>query len=138
MIELADSSAWITSQREPTLNQSFREGLITGSLAICSMVKLELLKSARNGNEFRQRRLALDSIRDYPSDQKVWQRALEVYEELAQLGGSYQRSVQHPDLLIAATAEAAGIGLLHYDEDFDRIADITSQPMRWIAPRGSI
>lgn len=43
----------------------------------------------------------------------------------------------HADLLIAA-AEAAGVTLLHYDEDYDRIAAVTGQPTRWIAPRGSV
>ena len=28
--------------------------------------------------------------------------------------------------------------VLHYDADYDRIADITNQPVRWIAPRGSL
>jgi hypothetical protein len=28
--------------------------------------------------------------------------------------------------------------VLHYDEDYDRIAAITGQPTRWVAPRGSI
>jgi hypothetical protein len=28
--------------------------------------------------------------------------------------------------------------VLHYDEDFDRIAAITGQPTSWIVPRGSL
>ncbi len=46
--------------------------------------------------------------------------------------------VKHPDLLIAAAAEAAGIALAHYDEDYDRIAEITGQPTRWLAPAGTL
>jgi predicted nucleic acid-binding protein len=46
--------------------------------------------------------------------------------------------VKHPDLLIAAAAEAAGVAVVHYDEDYDRIADVTGQETRWIAPRGSL
>ncbi len=30
------------------------------------------------------------------------------------------------------------MAVLHYDEDYDRIAEITGQPMRWLAPRGSL
>jgi len=41
-------------------------------------------------------------------------------------------------LLIAAAAEAAGIGVRHYDEDYDRIAAIIGQPVRWLAPRGTL
>jgi beta-glucosidase len=28
-------------------------------------------------------------------------------------------------------------GVLHYDEDYDRIASVTGQPTRWVVPRGS-
>jgi predicted nucleic acid-binding protein len=41
-------------------------------------------------------------------------------------------------LLIAAAAEAAGVTVLHYDEDYDRIAKVTGQPTRWLAPAGSL
>ncbi|HEX9766156.1 MAG TPA: hypothetical protein VGA36_05300 [Nitriliruptorales bacterium] len=34
-----------------------------------------------------------------------------------------------PDLLIAATAELAGLVVLHLDKDFDLIADVTGQPV---------
>jgi predicted nucleic acid-binding protein len=39
---------------------------------------------------------------------------------------------------IAAAAEAAGLTVLHYDEDFDRIAEVTGQPTRWLADRGGL
>jgi predicted nucleic acid-binding protein len=65
-------------------------------------------------------------------------RALWVYEQLSAQGGTFQRSVKHPDLLIAAAAEAAGVAVLHYDEDYDRIAAITGQPTRWVAPAGTL
>jgi predicted nucleic acid-binding protein len=67
-----------------------------------------------------------------------WERALWVYGELAKQGGAHQRSVKHPDLLIAAAAEAAEITVLHYDEDYERIAEITGQPHRWLAAKGSL
>jgi predicted nucleic acid-binding protein len=34
-----------------------------------------------------------------------------------------------PDLLIAATAELAGLIVLHLDKDFELIADVTGQPL---------
>jgi predicted nucleic acid-binding protein len=46
--------------------------------------------------------------------------------------------VSHPDLLIAAAAEAAGLAVAHYDEDYERIAKITGQEVRWLARRGSL
>ena len=35
------------------------------------------------------------------------------------------------DLAVAATAELHGLTLLHHDRDFDIIARITGQPVRW-------
>ena len=39
------------------------------------------------------------------------------------------RAPSIPDLIIAATAELAGLTVLHLDKDFDLIAEITAQPM---------
>ena len=73
-----------------------------------------------------------------PIGQAEWNRALWVYGELAKQGGAHQRSVKHPDLLIAAAAEATEITVLHYDEDYERIAEITGQAHRWLAAKGSL
>jgi hypothetical protein len=42
------------------------------------------------------------------------------------------------DLLIAAAAESAGVPVLHYDRHFELIAEVTGQPVRAIAPLGSL
>jgi len=41
------------------------------------------------------------------------------------------------DLLVAPTAKAAGLTVLHYDRDFDLIAEVTGQPCEWIVPAGT-
>jgi predicted nucleic acid-binding protein len=120
------------------VGQAFVGAVEDGSIGTCSMVTFELLRSARSGTDFDQMQEELDALRLYQIGQSQWHRALHVYRELAHQGGAHQRSVGHQDLLIAAAAESAGVELLHYDEDFDRIAAITGQPMRWIAPRGSL
>jgi predicted nucleic acid-binding protein len=131
-VELADTSAWIWSRRAdaPELREAFDELLEHNRIATCDMVRLELLYSARNAEEFAERREDLDALPDCPIGPDQWRRALEVYGELAAVGGAHQRSVKHPDLLIAAAAEAAGLPVLHYDEDYERIAAITGQPQR--------
>ncbi|MFJ1547939.1 PIN domain-containing protein [Streptomyces sp. NPDC088246] len=40
------------------------------------------------------------------------------------------------DLLIASTAQRHGVTVLHYDEDYDRIAEITGHPRRWVVEPG--
>lgn len=102
------------------------------------MVRRELLYSARDATELTSLWIELDALPNCEIGVDEWQRVLEVYERLARQGGLHHRSVRHPDLLIAAAAEASGIPVLNYDEDYDRIAAITGQEVRWLAPRGSL
>jgi hypothetical protein len=138
MQQLADTSAWHLSRLMPELRASFDQKTLKGLIGTCAMVTLELLQSVRSGVEFDERVTEMGELPQYPIAAREWSRAIHVYRELAHQGGAHQRSVGHADLLIAATAESAGVELLHYDEDFERIAAITGQPMRWIAPRGSL
>jgi predicted nucleic acid-binding protein len=137
-MQLADTSAWQLSRRRPDLQASFTQKTVEGLIGTCAMVSLELLQSVRNGREFDERRVEMDELPRFPIAAREWARAIDVYRELAHQGGAHQRSVGHADLLIAAAAESAGVELLHYDEDFDRVAAITGQPTRWIVPRGSL
>jgi hypothetical protein len=54
-------------------------------------------------------------------------RAVEVLTLLADRG--QHRAPSIPDLIIAATAELAGLTVLHLAKDFGIIAQITDQPM---------
>jgi predicted nucleic acid-binding protein len=137
-MQLADTSAWQLSRRRPDLQAWFTQKAVDGLIGTCAMVSLELLQGVRNGREFDERRVEMDELPQFPIAAREFSRAIDVYRELAHQGGSHQRSVGHADLLIAAAAESAEVELLHYDEDFDRIAAITGQPTRWIVPRGSL
>jgi predicted nucleic acid-binding protein len=55
-------------------------------------------------------------------------RSVEVLTLLADRGRHRAPSV--PDLIIAATAELAGLTVLHLGKDFDVIAEITGQPVQ--------
>jgi predicted nucleic acid-binding protein len=138
-VDLADTSAWVwTRAVGGQLRAAFDGAIIEGDVAGCDMVRLELLYSARSATEFTNLRGELEALPNCPIGTEQWQRALEVYERLAHEGGLHHRAVRHPDLLIAAAAESAGIPVLHYDEDYDRIAAVTGQDVRWLAPRGSL
>ena len=69
------------------------------------------------------------------SDAATWadriQRGLVVLRLLAARG--QHRGPSIPDLLLAATAESAGLTILHLDKDFDLIAQLTGQPVETIA-----
>jgi predicted nucleic acid-binding protein len=102
------------------------------------MVKLELLWEVRAFTELVSRRRELDSLPQIPIEADVWARALSVFELLGSRGPLHHRQVKIPDLLIAAAAESAGVPVCHYDRDFELIASLTSQPVRAIAPLGSL
>ncbi len=138
MKALADTTVWSWRGRAESVAMELTARLERMEIVTCTMVKFELLVSARNGGEFDEIRMDLDELDDCVIGPGEWRRALDVYRTLAHQGGAHQRSVGHQDLLIAAAAESAGVELLHYDEDFDRIAAITGQPTRWIVPKGSL
>jgi len=71
-----------------------------------------------------------------PTTDDVCRRALDVQRELA--ARSEHRGVKIPDLLIAAAAEVAGLTVLHYDADYDRITAVTGQHTEWVVERGSV
>ena len=138
MTDMLDTTVWSLAKRDASIALQLEDAIEGKRVATCDPVRFELLYSTRDVDEFRMVREGLGALHHCPVDQRVWDRALDIYERLAEQGGAHQRQVPHPDLLIAAAAEAAGLPVLHYDEDYDRIAAVTGQPMRWVRPRGSL
>jgi predicted nucleic acid-binding protein len=138
MIELADTSAWISSWRRADVSRAFEEEVTAGAIATCDAVMMELLLTARDAAELERLRADLDQLRRCPISERVWRRAMDVMYALAERGPLHHRRVSIPDLLVAAAAEAAEVPVLHYDRDFELIAEVTGQPVRAIAPLGSL
>jgi predicted nucleic acid-binding protein len=116
----------------------FNAGIVRGQVATCDMVKLELLWSAQDHGDFVALRRELDDLPAVPIEPPVWDRAITVLESIAARGPLHHRRMRIPDLLIAAAAEFAGMPVCHYDRDFELIAEVTGQPVRAIAPLGSL
>ena len=135
---MVDTSVWVWAQRVPDVRAEIIDGSAADEVAICHPVLFELLHSARNAAEYADIRREFSRYHCMPVDDAVWERALDVNEEMARQGGLHHRQVRQPDLLIAAAAELAGIPVLHYDADYDRISAVTGQPTRWVRPRGSL
>jgi predicted nucleic acid-binding protein len=138
---LADTSAWLLGQRRNApsgLRKSFADLVAAGEIALCGPVQWELLHSSNNAAEFESRREDLDAFDMVPIANADWQRALDIGHGLAKLGGSLHRAPSMPDVMVAVAAERAGLTVLHYDKDFDLIADVTGQHCRWVAPKGSL
>lgn len=104
-----------------------------GLVRISVLTKLELGFAARTAEEHR-RRLAEPPLSLMPDEHVIpatEHRALEVQHELARIG--HHRAPSTTDLLVAASAELAGLTVLHVDKDFELIAEITGQPVERLA-----
>ena len=100
-----------------------------GLVRITTMTRLEVGYSARSGPDLRtglhEPPLAAMPV-EYLTP-AVEDRAVEVQTLLADRG--QHRAPSIPDLIIAATAELAGLTVLHVDKDFEVIATVTGQPL---------
>jgi predicted nucleic acid-binding protein len=100
-----------------------------GLVRITTITLLEVGFSARSGRELRDSSarppLSLMPV-EYlaPAAER---RVVEVQMTLADQGRHRAPSI--PDLLIAAVAERSSLTVLHLDEDFDLIAEVTGQPV---------
>ncbi len=106
-------------------------------MATCSVIEFELGWATRSAAEFdlvrSDREEGYEWLATHDED---WHRALDVQAVLWRNGRV--RAVGFPYLLIAAVAEREQVTLLHYDNDYDLIAEITRQPTQWVVPRGSV
>jgi predicted nucleic acid-binding protein len=135
-IYLADKSALARRQARVEVRKVLDPLLLEGAIATCGIVELEMLYSARSPAIYKALAEALRGMPRVALEEECVRRALEVQAMLAKR--SQHRAVPLPDLLIAACAERAGLTVLHYDADYDRIAKFTSQPVQWVVPRGSV
>jgi predicted nucleic acid-binding protein len=133
---LADKSALARLHLTPV-----REVLVPlmdrGLVAICGPTELEMLFSVRNLADRQRAKAQLDAALgwvDTPDD--LWRSASELQEALTAKG--QHRSAGVADLTIAVTAEAHRLTVLHYDHDFDTIAEHTGQPTEWVVPVGTV
>lgn len=110
--------------------------LEAGLVGRCTPTDLEAGFSSTSPSSHRALRQMRSPWPFVAMDQSVLDRSVEVQDALAER--SQQRGVKIADLLIAAAAEAAGLVVLHYDDDFDRIAEFTGQPTEWIIRAGTV
>jgi predicted nucleic acid-binding protein len=109
----------------------------SGVVATCGVIEFELGWAARSGAEFDQVRADRDAGYEWlATHDEDWRRALDVQTALWRSGRI--RAVGLPDLLIAAVAERERVTVLHYDADYELIAQNTGQPVQWVVPRGTV
>lgn len=135
LTHLVDTSVLARTAKNDAVQTVVRQLMAAASLARCTMSDLEVGASARNTDEWDNLLRANRTLPAVDVESGDVARAGGVQRALAADG---LRGRKLPDLLIAAAAERRGLTLLHYDRDFELIADVTGQPHEWVVPRGSI
>ena len=133
MLFLLDRSAHELARRDLTARRVFETLAITGMLATCAIVELEILYSARNPTDHAR-------LKTYLREQCVWLEtsddmltaAVDLQEDLL-AAGLHRKPI--PDLIISAVACHHEAVLVHHDRDFDDIATVAPDlRTRWIIP----
>lgn len=132
-------SGWLLDKSAAARSADARVGAqlseLAGFLYLCPVGQLEQLYSARSARDYD----ALDAelhetfrIASAPAD--VFERALDLQRDLAHHHGMWHRT-PIPDLLIACIALHHGLGVVHVDRDFERIAEVRPLVVRRLAAR---
>jgi predicted nucleic acid-binding protein len=108
-----------------------------GQIATCLPFLIETGYSARSAADHRQLMDRLGRLPQIAIDSAVESSALQAQRDLAAVGHPRMAPI---DIMIAACAHEAGAGVLHYDRDYDLIAEHTSLRFEsvWLAPAGSL
>ena len=132
---LIDKSALVRLASSPD-TEEWASRISRGLVRISTLTRLEVGFSARSAEDLRRSRdePPLNSMPVEYLTPAIEDRAVAVQQALADVG--QHRGPSIPDLLIAATAEAARLTVLHVDKDFDLIAEVTGQPVERLAVGG--
>ncbi len=129
---LIDKSALVRLDASPNAAE-WASRIQRGLVRISTVTRLEIGFSARSAQDL-QRSLGEPPLSAMPVEYltpAMEDRAVAVQLALAQAG--HHRAPSVPDLLIAAIAEGAGLTVVHFDKDFQLIADITGQSLERLA-----
>jgi predicted nucleic acid-binding protein len=117
---LIDSSAWIEYFRpngSTKVKEKIRDAIQKEGVVCCGIIVVEILRGARNDNDYQLLKDALLSLPQIPLDETVIKNAAEWGFILDRKG----ETVSTTDLFIAAASYKKAT-ILHLDSDFQRLA----------------
>jgi predicted nucleic acid-binding protein len=137
---LLDNSAWshLNSERLDERRRTEIVDLMTrGIIATCLPFMLEVGYSAQSATDHLMMMANFDRLPLVPITPSVEKRARQAQHELAIIG---HHRLAPLDIMVAACAHEADAGVLHYDRDYDILAERTSLEFssEWVAPAGSL
>jgi predicted nucleic acid-binding protein len=131
---LADTSTF-ARVTQPAVAAAFAPLVAEGQVAVCAAVVFELGYSARNLADHQAITSRLAAFETVPTTDGDHHRAVQVQQLLAARG--QHRALSLVDALVAAVAETRNLTVLHYDADFELVAELTGQRHQWVVERGT-
>lgn len=133
---VVDTSAWARASHTE-VRDAWQAALRADRIRLLPLVGLEILLSARDGDSFDEVGTMLSAVRPAPLSPSVLGAARNGMRELAHQSSGAHR-IPLVDYLVAASAQELGATVLHYDHDFDTLAEVMEFDSRWLAPAGSM
>ncbi len=123
-------------RRFPALASWFNAQVTAGRVLVCDLIVLELVRLTPNESRAKDVTERLDAFESVAMAAGLWTRARNL-QKLLSTSGDHRR-IPPIDLLIGAAAEQAGVPLLHYDRDYERIARVSNLQAHWFVPDGTL
>jgi predicted nucleic acid-binding protein len=133
---VVDTSAWSRAYH-PQVRDHWRQALLADRLRISPVVRFEILLTGRHGRIFDELAEELSAWRTAPLTAAVLRAAQDAMGMLAHRAAGAQR-LPLVDYLVAAAAQETGAAVLHYDSDYDTLAEVMEFDSIWLAVAGSL
>lgn len=134
---LADTSAWMQARREPNARSLLLAGIERGDTCWCWPVRYELTVDAQGPEKIAAIERTLEGLREIPVDRSVQRAVLATMRELAATGSHGAHRYPLADLTVAAAAQEAAIGILHFDQHLERLGGHLGVDTHWISDPAS-
>jgi len=130
---LVDTSAWMQARRDPKARSLLLAAVERGDARWCWPVRYELMVDARGSEGIAAVERTLEGLREVAVDRDVQRAVLATMRELATAGSHGAHRYPLTDLAVAAAAQGAAIGILHFDQHLERLGDHVGVDAHWIA-----
>jgi len=130
---LVDTSAWMRARRDSRERDLLLSAIERGDVCWCWPVRYELIVDARGPEGIAAVERTLEGLREVPVDRGVQRAVLATMRELAASGSHGAHRFPLTDLVVAAAAQDAGIGILHFDQHLERLGDHLGAEAHWIS-----
>jgi predicted nucleic acid-binding protein len=131
---LADTSAWMQARRDDSARSLLLGAIERGDVHWCWPVRYELMIDARGQDDVAAVERSLEGLREIPVDRTVQRTLFAAMREMAAKGAHGSHRFPLTDLTVAASAQVAGVEILHFDRHFQRLSAHFGVSAYWISP----